>query len=182
MVESVKNSLRFELYANASFLCERLLAQVDNEEVRLLLAESYLGEGKPYKAYDVLKPSTSPANRYKLALTCMKLDRPNEAEKVLLDLTNSRSLGLMDQENLKKVPNGAAGLFLLGQVRELQQKSKDAIKAYSKALKLDPTLWCAFERLCALTTDDIEPQKFFTKDHPFIQSLNSALLEEDVRR
>ena len=84
-MESAKNSLRFELYANASFLCERLLAQVDNEEVRLLLAESYLGENKPYKAYDVLKQCTSPANRYKMALTCIKLDRPVEAEKVLLD-------------------------------------------------------------------------------------------------
>lgn len=54
-MESVKNSLRFELYANASFLCERLMAQVDNEEIRLLMAECYIGEGKAYKAYDVLK-------------------------------------------------------------------------------------------------------------------------------
>ena len=182
MLESVKNSLRFELYANASFLCERLLAQIDNEEVRLLLAESYLGESKPYKAYDVLKPCTSPANRYKLALTCMKLDRPNEAEKFLLDPAHNRTFGLMDQDNLKKVPNGAAGLFLLGQVRELQQKTKDAIRAYVKALKMDPTLWCAFERLCALSTDDIDPSKFFTKDHPHILSLNSAIQEEGIAR
>lgn len=84
-MESAKNSLRFELYANASFLCERLLAQVDNEEVRLLLAESYLGEGKAFKAYDVLKPCTSCQNRYKLALICIKLDKLVEAEKVLLD-------------------------------------------------------------------------------------------------
>ena len=92
---------------------------MDNDEVRLLLAESYLGESKPYKAYDVLKPSTSPANRYKLALTCMKLEKYSEAEKVLLDQTNIRSIGLMESDHLKKVPNGAAGLFLLGQVREL---------------------------------------------------------------
>ena len=84
-----------------------------------MLAESYLGEGKPYKAYEVLKPCTSPANRYKLALTCMKLDKLAEAEKVLMDQPNTRTNYIMESENLKKVPNGAAGLFLLGRVREL---------------------------------------------------------------
>ena len=118
-MESAKNSLRFELYSNASFLCERLLAQVDNEEVRLLLAESYLGEGKAYKAYEVLRNCKSPPNRYKQALTCIKLNRLAEAEKVLLDNNNIRSLSLMEPEQLRKVPNGAAGLYLLGQIREL---------------------------------------------------------------
>lgn len=42
-MESVKASLRNELYANASFLCERLYAEVRNEDVKLLLAECYLG-------------------------------------------------------------------------------------------------------------------------------------------
>jgi hypothetical protein len=71
LVESVKQSLRNELFSNASFLCERLFAEVKNEEVKLLLAECYLGksthhysvfeltnqlgEGKAYKAYEVLK-------------------------------------------------------------------------------------------------------------------------------
>lgn len=36
----------------------------------------------------------------------------------------------MDPEQIKKVPNGAAGLFLLGQVRELMSKKKEAIKNY----------------------------------------------------
>jgi len=53
--------------------------------VRLLLAEAYLGEGKAYKAYEVLKGCSSAVNRYKLALTCVKLNRLSEAEKVLLD-------------------------------------------------------------------------------------------------
>ena len=51
----------------------------------MLLAESYLGEGKAYKAYEVLKGSTSGPNRYKLALTCIKLNLLAEAEKVLLE-------------------------------------------------------------------------------------------------
>lgn len=130
LLESAKNSLRYELFANASFLCERLLAQVDNEEVRLLLAEAYLGEGKAYKAYEVLKGCSAGPNRYKLALTCIKLNRLSEAEKVLLDQNNIRPLSLMDPEQLKKVPNGAHGLYLLGHVRELQSKTNEAVKNY----------------------------------------------------
>lgn len=95
-----------------------------------MLAESYLGEGKAYKAYEVLKGCSSPANRYKMALTCLKLNRHAEAEKVLLDQSNIRSLSLHDPEQLKKVPNGAAGLYLLGQVRELQSKQDEAVKNY----------------------------------------------------
>jgi phage gp29-like protein len=37
--EAVISSLNRELYENAAFLCERLFAEVDSEEVRLLLAE-----------------------------------------------------------------------------------------------------------------------------------------------
>ena len=66
-------------------------------------------------------------------------------------------------------------------MREYQSKHKEAIKSYAKALKLDPTLWCAFERLCALTPDEVEPAKFFTKDHAFIQNLNQAIIDENSR-
>jgi anaphase-promoting complex subunit 3 len=96
LLESVKNSLRYELYSNASFLCERLLAQTDNEDIRLLQAESYLGEGKAYKAYEVLKPSTGPTNRYKFALTCLKLNKLVEAERALLGSTQIRGLASLD--------------------------------------------------------------------------------------
>lgn len=92
MIESVKQSIRNELYSNASFLCERLYAEVKNEDVKLLLAECYLGEGKAYKAYEVLKDCTSNANRYKFALTCIKLNKLAEAEKALLNKKASRPL------------------------------------------------------------------------------------------
>jgi hypothetical protein len=39
--DAVINSLNNELYSNAAFLCERLFAEVDDEDVRLLLAECY---------------------------------------------------------------------------------------------------------------------------------------------
>ncbi len=82
-----------ELYSNAAFICERLLASrssVDAEDVKLMLAESYSGEGKTFKAYEVLKDCKSPQNRYKLALTCIKLKKMAEAERVLLDGQSKR--------------------------------------------------------------------------------------------
>jgi len=75
LVESVKASLRNELYSNASFLCERLYAEHKNDEIKLLLADCYLGEGKAHKAYEVLKDSNATPNRYKHALVCLKLNK-----------------------------------------------------------------------------------------------------------
>ena len=42
-LEATRMSLKNELYCNAAFLCERVFAECKNEEVRLLLAECYLG-------------------------------------------------------------------------------------------------------------------------------------------
>lgn len=54
------------------------------EEVKLMLAESYIGEGKTWKAYEVLLGCQSERCRYKLAFTCIKLKKMQKAEKVLL--------------------------------------------------------------------------------------------------
>lgn len=50
----------------------------------ILTLFEYIGDGKAYKAYEVLKNSTNNANRYKFALTCFKLNKLQEAEKALL--------------------------------------------------------------------------------------------------
>lgn len=98
-----------ELYNNAAFLCERLMAvsSMDGEDAKLMLAESYIGEGRSYKAYEVLKNCQQPESRYKHALTCIKLKKYSEAERALL--------GGRGKFDLKNVPNGAAGFYLLAQ-------------------------------------------------------------------
>lgn len=47
LIEAVKQSIKFELFSNAAFLCERLFAEVKNEDVKLLLSECYLGKCLP---------------------------------------------------------------------------------------------------------------------------------------
>lgn len=49
-----------------------------------------------------------------------------------------------------QVPNGAAGLYLLGRICRLTNRQAKAAEYYAKALRLDPLLWTAYEELCAL--------------------------------
>ena len=56
----------------------------------------------------------------------------------------------MNLEENKSIPNGAGGYYYLGFVCERQGKTKEASECYQKALQLQPSLWCAFERLCHL--------------------------------
>lgn len=134
-----------------------------------------VGEGKAYKAYEVLKDCSQPQNRYKLALTCMKLNKMQEAERVLLNKKNFKQQQQFDINTvLNQVPNGAAGIYLLGQICEKQAKKKDAKDHYNRALQMDPTLWSAFERLCKLQTN-IDPSKYFPDNHAAILKLTEYI-------
>jgi anaphase-promoting complex subunit 3 len=104
------------------------------------------------KAYEILQGCTSPANRYKLALLCIKLNRHEEAERALLNKKPSGMRQLReDVENV--VPNGAAGHYLLGLIYQKRSRDKEASAHFIQALKLNPTLWCAFEKLTAINPD-----------------------------
>jgi hypothetical protein len=48
------------------------------------------------------------------------------------------------------VPQGAAGLFLLGKLCHKAHRPKHAGAYYRLALKVEPTLWGAYEALCRL--------------------------------
>lgn len=79
-----------------------------------MLAESYVGDNKPWKAYEVLKDSHSERNRYKHAQTCIRLKKMAEAERTLY--------GSRGKTDIQNVPAGAAGLYLLGHAQECQGK------------------------------------------------------------
>lgn len=65
-----------------------------------------------------MKESQSNPNRYKFALTCMKLNKLQEAEKALLGKKSVKGNTEADKNLLSNVPNGAAGIYLLGQICE----------------------------------------------------------------
>lgn len=102
------------------------------------------------KASEILAKCSSPANRYKLAQICFKLNRDDEAEKALLNQKHSDNRNTRDKAKLEKqIPNGAAGYYLLGLINDKSSKFKQAQEYFEKALELDPTLWCAFEKLAS---------------------------------
>ena len=63
---------------------------------------------------------------------------------------------------------------MLGHIFERQTKRKEAIDYYTKALVLEPTLWCAFERLCKLQMN-VDANKIFNENHPNITKLNQVI-------
>lgn len=177
LIEAVKNSLHYELYSNAIFLCERLHGEVPNEEVKLLLAECYLGnlfiflligENKAYKAYYVLKECTSIQNRYKFALVCMKLQKYAEAERALLGKNG------FDVYDEMSIAGGAAGYYLLGCICERQARQKDALSYFIKSIEMDPTLWVAFEKICKLAPS-VNIATIFPDNHPAILKITAII-------
>jgi len=69
----------------------------------------------------------------------MALGRYTEAETTLLPNNEAES-----------IPNGAAGIYLLGKIYQLTNRHTAAITNFRNALHMDPMLWCAFEELCSL--------------------------------
>lgn len=118
--------------------------------------------------------------RYLFAVCCVELGKYTEAEAALLP-----------NNDAEKVPNGAAGLYLLGKVYQLSNRHTAAITNFRNALHADPMMWCAFEELCLLgaeqetksflqlrfpgmdgDTDITSPTKFVTPTAP--QQLRST--------
>jgi len=165
LIEAIFDSLQNHIYSNAVFLAERLVAEKSCEETKSILAECYLSEMKPYKAYYILKDCKSDQNRYKFALTCFKLNKLKEAEKALSTAPNesSNSKYLFNYSiTPETVPNGAYGLYLLGLINEKMQKYSDAKEYYGKALEINPTLWVAYEKLCKLG-ESTNPNNLFVE-------------------
>ena len=86
LVQSIQDSLAHFLVPNAIFLAERLVALSPSDSSRNVLATCLFRSGKPQKSYALLKPHLgSLENRYLFALSCVELDRFQEAEAALLD-------------------------------------------------------------------------------------------------
>jgi len=68
-------------------------------------------------------------------------------------------------------------------VLESQFKNEKAVECYERALQLQPTLWCAFERLCKLqggqeaSGDRVDAARIFTENNSDILQMNSLIRE-----
>jgi tetratricopeptide (TPR) repeat protein len=165
LIHCIHYSLQNFLYENATFMAERLFAQEKSDSAKYLLASCYYRAGKFYKVYALLKSSTSERNRYLLALAAVKMEKYRDAEIALTGDCLSAS------DDFDNIPNGAAGLFLLGQISRKQDQLQRAKICFQKCLSLCPFLWSAYENLCEIG-GDVEPEYIFGSEVADMDSLD----------
>lgn len=117
-----------------------------------------MAENKHYKVFHILRECTSETNKYKFALSCVKINKLKDAEKALL----GSELG-KPNKNLNLIPNGSYGLYLMGVITEKQQRYTEAKEYFLRALEINPTLWSAYEKIGKLG-DSVMPNRIFNEN------------------
>ncbi|XP_064598643.1 cell division cycle protein 27 homolog [Liolophura sinensis] len=164
---------------DATFLAERLYAEVKNDDAIFLLATCYYRAGKSKKAYSLLQTRgcSTPQCKYLLARCCVQIDKLSEAENVLAGsvLTKCKT----HDEIISEFGNSACYIFsLLGHIYSKTERTAKACECYRKSLKLNPLLWASFERLCQMGEKVDSTQVFQLPDqglsHGNVQGLVSS--------
>eukprot|EP01052_Picozoa_sp_SAG31_P052669 SAG31_NODE_13108_length_892_cov_0.977301_1_plen_204_part_10 len=159
--KAVQNSLENFQYENAIFFAERLVASHSCDENLFSLASCYYQAGQVKRAYCTLKGNQcqTEANRYLFAKCCVNLGQLHEAERCLLQGTT---------------PKGAAGLELLGEICKRTDRVQEANDYFSKALKLNPLQWTAYQHMCELGMD-VPSTNFFHMDDDAAAALSGGV-------
>ncbi|XP_071148827.1 cell division cycle protein 27 homolog [Mytilus edulis] len=159
---AIWDSLNHYAYTDATFLAERLYAEVSNDDALHLVATCYYRAGKPIKAYMMLQKHgcPTPQCKYLLAKCCMEMNKLPEAESVLAgNIVNAKP---KTHEEIESEFGGiACHVFsTLGAMYSKTERISKAIECYRRSLKLNPLLWSSFERLCQLG-DKADPVQVF---------------------
>lgn len=131
----VQKYLALYQYDTAKFFAERLYYEIPSAENLNVLAQCFLRLGKAKQAYHILKDSTHPPNRYLFALICISIGKLTEAERALSPNPQIDPQNLTAQQ-LNEVPEGAAGLYLLGRIARRSQCRESALFYFLKAIEV----------------------------------------------
>ena len=179
LIQNIRESFNFHLVSNATFLAEKLLAERDNEETKLILAECYFAEAKHNKVYQLLKNCQNTACRYLYSLAAIKLNETKQAEAALTRMDRG-----------PEAPSGSSSFanYFLGEALERSGKEDEAVRYYRQALDKNPFLWVAFEKLCKLTSQKElasveglfkEPAKKFGRELEAPMAIFQSVCERD---
>lgn len=145
---------------NATFYAERLYGHEKTIHSTYLLATCYYQSNQMKRCRSVLIHNMSLTSQcknscYLLSKCCYNLGLWVEAEDVLLSGTKIKSKGLEGcrVDLLSEpcpIPNGAAGLYLLGSICRKSNRRKQAETYYRLSLEIDPLLWTSYEALCEM--------------------------------
>ncbi|KAF0295081.1 Cell division cycle protein 27 [Amphibalanus amphitrite] len=159
---AIWHCLNHYAYSDATFLAERLCAEVQSDESVHLLATCYYRSGRPGQAHTLLhsRQPRLPAARYLLALCCFELDRLAEAESILSGGSILKPKG-HDDVSGEFGDSASLALRLLARIYIRTERKAKAAEACKKSLKLNPFLWSAFVDLCNLG-ESVDSAKVFT--------------------
>lgn len=163
---AIWHCLNHYAFADATFLAERLYAEVHTDESLHLLATCHYRAGNKVSAYSLLRSHGCrlPQSRFLLARCCLDLRKFSEAELAL-----DADTGLASRTSAKAGLDELAGSFgdsasfalaLVGQLCSRTERSTRAIEAFRRSLKLNPFLWSSYESLVNLG-DTPNPAEIF---------------------
>jgi tetratricopeptide (TPR) repeat protein len=122
-------------YDTAKFFAERLYYENPSPENLNLMAQCFFRLGKLKQTYHILHDSDHPSNRYLFALVCIAIGKLSEAERALSPNTQISPQNLT-QKQLNEVPEGAAGVYLLGRLARRSQCRDAALFYFKKAIEV----------------------------------------------
>eukprot|EP00731_Ephydatia_muelleri_P020150 Em0012g975a len=172
MQEPIKAAIWYCLnsYHNedATFLAERLHAEVGNNDTVYLLATCYYRSGRKQQAkYLLEKHSGNHSAKCNLlyARCCLDL---GELQKGLLRLNGLLSLHTCTEEEVVAEYGQDAGLafWLLGEMNRQLQHTKEAAVHLKRCLKYNPFVWSAFQSLCEMGEDTSPESCFDVSSYP----------------
>jgi tetratricopeptide (TPR) repeat protein len=138
----VQKYLSLYQYDTAKFFAERLYYENPSPENLNVLAQCFYRLGKLKQAYHILQDSDHPSNRYLFALVCIAIGKLTEAERALSPNPQIDPQHLTGKQ-LGEVPEGAAGLYLLGRIARRSQCRDSAMFFLKKAIEVSTsTLLC----------------------------------------
>ncbi|KAL3832275.1 hypothetical protein ACJMK2_023933 [Sinanodonta woodiana] len=166
---AIWDALNHYAYPDATFLAERLFAEVSSNEALYLLGTCYYRSGKPKLTYMLLQKSgcPTPQCKYLMAKCCMDVCKYSEVESVLAGniLTKTKSFDEIESE----YGSLASHVFsLLGAMYSKTERPQRAAECHRKCLKLNPLLWTAYEKLCQLG-EKVDPAIIFRVPNQSVQ-------------
>eukprot|EP01138_Halocafeteria_seosinensis_P010958 gb/GECG01011192.1/.p1 GENE.gb/GECG01011192.1/~~gb/GECG01011192.1/.p1 ORF type:complete len:825 (+),score=80.59 gb/GECG01011192.1/:1-2475(+) len=172
LTQLVEKYLALHLHETAIFLCEKLHDIQRSEVSRHLLACCYVYSGRKAQAIEVLRGAHTPSNRYLRARYLMDLGRLGEAEEELTKHAGNLQLIFNERppnhQQLDLIPNGSAGLTLLGKICMRSGRRNHAQNCFLTAHAHDPFLWEAYTQLCEMgTAGDALPAFGYDENFPF---------------
>eukprot|EP00916_Digyalum_oweni_P009323 GHVL01015723.1.p1 GENE.GHVL01015723.1~~GHVL01015723.1.p1 ORF type:complete len:799 (+),score=273.96 GHVL01015723.1:334-2730(+) len=141
--QAIEFSLGCHLVDQAMFYGELLHAQIHNESTAHILGTLYFRDKQFRKCSKLLEKYEKNENKYLMSLSLYKLKKYNESYDVLTN--RDKYIG-------NDIPGGAAGLYLLGCLKEKFGQKENAILLYNECISINPLMYYAYDRLCILKT------------------------------